>query len=142
MQSPNCEHNSWRRLNARIKNHVCTNTVPETFYFPTWTVSAIVTNHVQNVRSSSSFGRSYAESVTVAWDDANRCRIHSLLFSMDLNKLYLVKILFFPDIFFTIPQQTYLKVKKDNLNNNNQIKEKLIILKERKSTLISFWIAY
>ena len=29
----------------------------------------IVANHVQNVRSSPSFGGSYAESVTVAWDD-------------------------------------------------------------------------
>ena len=30
----------------------------------------IVANHVQNVRSSPSFGGSYAESVTVPWDDA------------------------------------------------------------------------
>ena len=30
----------------------------------------IVANHVQNVRSSPSLGGSYAESVTVAWDDA------------------------------------------------------------------------
>ena len=40
------------------------------------------TNHVQNVRSSPSFGRiggSYAESVTVAWDDADKLMLKFLL---------------------------------------------------------------
>ena len=33
---------------------------------------AIVANHVQNVRSSPSFGGSYGESVTVTWDDGGK----------------------------------------------------------------------